>query len=85
MVGAMNVQVSSTWVCVEGNEDNVDQRGWYNPQLHEFDIILKYLLHVENAMFYREMSLSGRLAINMVQGPNIILRLVQRRVGDNLQ
>ena len=79
------IQVSPNWVGVEGDENNVDQRRWNNSQLQKLNIVLENFFQVKYSISNSEVSLPSRLAIYVVQRLNVLLRLSQRGVGDNLQ
>ena len=85
MVRAIWIQVSTNWVGVEGDENNVDQRRWNNSQLHKLNIVLENFFEIKYSISNSEVSLPSRLTIYVVQRFNILLRLAQRGVGDNLQ
>ena len=85
MVRTIWIRVSPNWVGVEGDENNVDQRRWNNSQLHELNIVLENFFQVEYSISNCEVSLPSRLAMYVVQRLNILLRLAQRGVGDNLK
>ena len=77
--------MSPNWVGVEGGKNNVDQRRWNNSQIHELNIVLENFFQVEYSISDFEVSLPSRLAMYVVQRLNILLRLAQSGVGDNLK
>ena len=58
-----SIMLASDWVSLKYNKDNIA----HHPEVDIFNVIFKYLLHIEDAMFKGKISQTSRLAVNRVK------------------
>lgn len=85
MICTIKIEMPTNGICVKSNKYGIDQRYWHNLQANVFDVILKYFFHKKNTILHREMSLSCRVAVYVAERINVVLRLCQNRVCNNVK